>query len=91
VRDLEGFRGFIAELGDNYAMATKNAEQATQFQELDVLIEDAADLTAKELEQERKAKLEEMKKRSWMSHTAQELAERIPVSVFAMGSLSTAG
>lgn len=55
------------------------------------MIEDAAHLTAKELEQERKAKLEELKKRSWMTHTAEQLAGRIPVSVFAMGDIATTG
>jgi Tfp pilus assembly protein PilN len=66
-----------------------NAVQATDLDEVVIVIEDAADLTAKELEQERKAQLEELKKRSWMSHSAEELAGRIPVSVFAMGSLRT--
>jgi len=71
---------------------SKNAVvQAPEVEELDLLIEDAAHLTAKELEQERKAKLEELKKRSWMTHTAEQLAERIPVSVFAMGNLATSG
>lgn len=67
---------------------TKTAVPATDLAELDRLIEDAAHLTAKELEQERKAKLEELKKLSWMTHTAKELANRIPVSVFAMGNLA---
>lgn len=70
-------------------MSKMNAVQATDLDEVVIVIEDAADLTAKELEQERKAQLEELKKRSWMSHSAEELAGRIPVSVFAMGSLRT--
>jgi hypothetical protein len=70
-------------------MAKKNAATATapDLDEIVLLIEDAADLTAKELEQERNAKVEEIRKRSWMSHSAQQLAGRIPVSVFAMGDL----
>lgn len=71
-------------------MAKKNAEQAADLDTIVTLIEDAADLTPKELEQERLAKLEELKKRSWMTHSAEQLAGRIPVSVFAMGSLATA-
>lgn len=54
------------------------------------LIEDAHELTAKELELERKAKLDELEKRNWMSLSAQQLTDRIPVSVFAMGDLATA-
>lgn len=53
------------------------------------LIEDAHELTAKELELERKAKLDELEKRNWMSLSAQQLTDRIPVSVFAMGDLAT--
>ena len=68
-------------------MPKKNLETTTELDEIVLLIEDAADLTAKELEQERNAKVEELRKRSWMSHTAQQLAGRIPVSVFAMGDL----
>lgn len=54
-------------------------------------IEDAADLTPKELQQERLARLEELKKRAWMAQSAAQLAGRIPVSVFAMGDLASAG
>ena len=71
-------------------MSTKNALPATEPDDLVILIEDASELTPKELEIERKAKAEELRKRSWMSHSAEELAGRIPTSVFAMGSLSTA-
>jgi hypothetical protein len=48
-------------------------------------------LTPKELEIERKAKLEELKKRSWMTQSAEQITSRVPVSVFAMGGLVTAG
>ena len=71
-------------------MSTKNALPATEPDDLVILIEDASELTPKELEIERKAKAEELRKRSWMTHSAEELAGRIPTSVFAMGSLSTA-
>ena len=60
----------------------------TATDEMDIVIEDAADLTAKELAQERLARIEEMKKRNWMSHSPEQLAARIPVSVFAMGDLA---
>ena len=70
-------------------MSQKNAAPAPDLDEIITLIEDAADLTPKELEQERKAKMEELKKLSWMSHSAEELAGRIPTSVFAMGDLAT--
>lgn len=70
-------------------MAQNNAVPALEVDEIITLIEDAADLTPKELEQERKAKVEELKKLSWLSHSAEELAGRIPVSVFAMGNLVT--
>jgi hypothetical protein len=73
-------------------MAKKNAvAPAADLDEIITLIEDAADLTPKELEQERLAKVEELKKLSWMSHSAEQLAGRIPTSVFAMGDLVTTG
>jgi hypothetical protein len=72
-------------------MSKNNAVPAAELDEILTLIEDAADLTPKELEQERQAKLEELRKLSWMSQTAAQLAGRIPVSVFAMGALITAG
>jgi hypothetical protein len=68
-------------------MPKNNALPAVDMDDIVTLIEDAADLTPKELEQERLAKAEELKKLSWMSHTAEQLAGRIPVSVFAMGDL----
>lgn len=72
-------------------MAKNNAATATELDDLVIVIEDAADLTAKELEQERKAQVEELRKRSWLSDSAEQLAGRIPVSVFAMGDLASAG
>jgi hypothetical protein len=72
-------------------MPKQNAVPAADHDEILKLIEDAADLTPKELEQERLAKVEEIKKLSWMSHSAEQLAGRIPVSVFAMGGLITTG
>lgn len=59
-------------------------------QEIQILIEDEAELTPKELAQERLAALEARKRRAWLTSSAQELAGRIPVSVFAMGDLATA-
>jgi hypothetical protein len=70
-------------------MAKNNAVAAADLDAIVTLIEDAADLTPKELEQERLAKMEELKKLSWMSHTPEQLAGRIPTSVFAMGDLVT--
>ena len=72
-------------------MSTNNAlSPIDPAADLVIVIEDASELTPKELELERKAQAEEIKKRSWMSHSAEELANRIPVSVFAMGSLASA-
>ena len=75
--------------GENPRMP-KNMTPAADLDTIVTLIEDAADLTPKELEQERLAKVEELKKLSWMTHSAEQLAGRIPVSVFAMGDLVTA-
>jgi hypothetical protein len=61
------------------------------FIEAGVLTPDEIELLSpKEIELERKAKLEELKKRDWMAHSAEQLTSRIPVSVFAMGSLAPA-
>jgi hypothetical protein len=68
---------------------SKSVEKIAAADVAEILIEDAADLTAKELAQERLARLEEMKKRNWMGHSPHQLAARIPVSVFAMGDLIT--
>lgn len=69
----------------------KEVPAAALDDEIAGMIEDAADLTPKELQQERLAQLEELKKRSWMGQTPEQLANRIPVSVFAMGRLGSAG
>ena len=66
-------------------MANKEAAATAADDEIHVLIEDEAELTAKELAQERKAALEEHKRKAWLTHTPAQLAGRIPVSVFAMG------
>lgn len=71
-------------------MAKKDDTAVAAENEIHVLIEDAEELTTKELAQERQAAVEEHKRRSWLSHTPEQLAGRIPVSVFAMGDLSSA-
>jgi len=55
--------------------------------EFHIIIEDQEELTAKELAQERKALQEEQQRLTWLSQSAEQLAGRIPVSVFAMGDL----
>jgi hypothetical protein len=55
--------------------------------EIDIIIVDQAELTPSELAQERKAALAERERLAWLSHTPEQLAHRIPVSVFAMGNL----
>jgi hypothetical protein len=50
------------------------------------VLEDEAELTAKELAQERKAALEEHKRKAWLGHTPVQLAGRIPISVFDLGN-----
>ena len=77
-------------MSDTRSMSKNQAAVPADLDEIITLIEDAADLTPKELQQERQAKMEELKKLSWMSHSAEQLAGRIPVSVFAMGDLVTA-
>ena len=78
-------------MSDTRYMSKNQAAVPADLDEIITLIEDAADLTPKELLQERQAKVEELKKLSWMSHSAEQLAGRIPVSVFAMGDLVSAG
>jgi hypothetical protein len=90
VRDIAQCSTREAVMSETRAMAKINAAPAADLDAIVTLIEDAADLTPKELEQECKAKAEELRKLSWMSHSAEELAGRIPVSVFAMGDLVTA-
>jgi hypothetical protein len=87
VRDLDVGQTREAVLAENRRMSKKNPVKAADLDEIVVLIEDAADLTAKELEQECNAKLEELNKRSWMTLSARQMADRIPISIFAMGDL----
>jgi hypothetical protein len=68
-------------------MIKQAAAVANPTQGITVLVEDAEGLSAKEFEQESKALVEEARSRAWLSHTPQQLAARIPVSVFAMGDL----
>lgn len=71
-------------------MALKDrAEAAADNDEIEILIEDREELTPKELVQERKAKLDELQRLTWLQHTPEQLVERIPVSVFAMGDLAS--
>lgn len=58
--------------------------------EINIVLEDESELTAKELAQERKAAIEEHKRKAWLEHTPAQLADRIPVSVFHLGHLATA-
>lgn len=78
-------------MSDTPGMSKNHAAVPADLDDIITLIEDAADLTPKELLQERQAKMEELKKLSWMSLSAEQLAGRIPTSVFAMGDLVTAG
>lgn len=71
------------------AMAKKESTAVLADPDIRIVIEDEKELTPKELEQERKAALEEQKRLCWLSQTAEELAGRIPVSVFAMGQLAS--
>ena len=65
-------------------MQNKEGAAMLADEEIHVVIEDEAELTAKELAQERKAALEEHKRKAWLTHTPAQLAGRIPVSVFAL-------
>lgn len=65
--------------------------QAPEAEEIRIIIEDEQELTQKELAQERKAALEAQQRLTWLKHTPEQLAGRIPVSVFAMGDLAQAG
>ena len=69
-------------------MANKERADVPAEDEIDHLIEDAGELTPKELAQERKAALEDRQRRSWLAHSPEQLAGRIPTSVFAMGDLA---
>lgn len=72
---------------ENHGMPKKETVEAPAENEIHVIIEDEDELTAKELAQERKAALDEHKRLTWLSQTPEQLAGRIPVSVFAMGAL----
>lgn len=63
-------------------------EGAAPAAEHEIHIIDAAELSAAELAQERKAALAEQERLTWLNHTPEQLANRIPVSVFAMGDLA---
>ena len=67
-------------------MQNKDEAATLVEEEIQVILEDEAELTPKELAQERKAAIEEHKRKAWLGHTPAELAGRIPVSVFALGS-----
>jgi len=61
-------------------------EAATEAEAgIHIVLEDEGELTAKELAQERKAAIEEHKRKAWLEHTPAQLAGRIPVSVFDLG------
>ena len=70
-------------------MSSKEEAATAPEEDVHILIEDEAELTPKELAQERKAALDERKRLSWLSHTPEQLANRIPVSVFAMGGIAS--
>ena len=67
-------------------MQNKDEAATLADAEMHVIVEDEAELTPKELAQERKAAIEEHKRKAWLGHTPAELAGRIPVSVFALGN-----
>jgi hypothetical protein len=67
-------------------MQNKDEAATVVDEEIQVILEDEAELTPKELAQERKAAIEEHKRKAWLGHTPAELAGRIPVSVFALGN-----
>jgi hypothetical protein len=71
-------------------MAKNDSAGAAAENEIHILIADEEELTPKELIQERKAALDERQRLSWLSHTPEQLAGRIPVSVFALGDLVSA-
>jgi|GEM_PF-5216173 hypothetical protein len=73
---------------DNYGMTIAISNEIPLPSDDDILTPKEMELlTPKELEIERKAKLEELKKRSWMTQSAEQIASRVPISVFAMGGL----
>jgi len=78
---------FSPAIRENRRMAKKDEAEAMAPDEVHIIIEDEAELTPKELAQERKAALDEHKRLFWLSQTPEQLAGRIPVSVFAMGDM----
>lgn len=70
---------------ENAQMPNNAAQLATQE---DIGVPDSDLLSAKEIEQERKAIAEERAQLSWLKDSPKRLAKRIPVSVFAMGDLA---
>ena len=67
-------------------MQNKDEAATVVDEEIQVILEDEAELTPKELAQERKAAIEEHKRKAWLGHTPAQLAGRIPVSVFDLGN-----
>lgn len=67
-------------------MQNKDETAALAEAEIHVVLEDETELTAKEIAQERKAAIEEHKRKAWLGYTPAELAGRIPVSVFDLGN-----
>jgi len=66
----------------------QNTHEAAEVAQagIHIVLEDEAELTAKELAQERKAALEEHARKAWLGYTPAQLARRIPVSVFDLGN-----
>lgn len=67
-------------------MQNRDEAAAPVEAEIHVVIEDEAELTTRELAQERKAAIEEHKRKAWLGYTPAQLAGRIPVSVFDLGN-----
>jgi hypothetical protein len=68
-------------------MAKHDRAAAAADSEIHITIVDQAELTPSELAQERSAALAERARLAWLADTPEQLARRIPVSVFAMGCL----
>ena len=67
-------------------MQNKDGATSVVEEAIHVVLEDEGELTAKELAQERKAALEEHKRKAWLEYTPAQLVGRIPVSVFHLGN-----
>lgn len=74
---------------DNGGMQERCEDPVADAGAIQIQIEDEHELTPKELAQERKAALEAHERLNWLRHTPEQLAGRIPVSVFAMGDLAS--